>query len=210
MFCICDLFAGVDSECILSPSKWHSWWYHMVCPDLANVDVVHGIIWKCLVARLHIHLLFSFFLSFRDVVQSKLENLGQVWFCSVFLLFSGYCLDEKWGICLLQMLDGHEKSLEVSVKSSPAKQKTLDSFVKRCNTLNLEQQSKPKHPRHWFCKIDGMRWQPEQKSTNQFDRWYYLVCGHIFLCPNVCSDVAIPKVHCTGLLCLIYGKMWEN
>lgn len=64
-----------------------------------------------------------------DVVQSKLENLGQ-------------------------MLDGHEKSLEVSVKqqqqprSSPTKQKTLDSFVKRCNTLNSEQQSNPKHPRH--------------------------------------------------------------
>ncbi|KAJ9546299.1 hypothetical protein OSB04_018842 [Centaurea solstitialis] len=64
-----------------------------------------------------------------DVVQSKLENLGQ-------------------------MLDGHEKSLEVSVKqqptstSSPSKQKTLDSFVKRCNTLNLEQQPKLKHPRH--------------------------------------------------------------
>ncbi|XP_024993672.1 SWI/SNF-related matrix-associated actin-dependent regulator of chromatin subfamily A-like protein 1 isoform X1 [Cynara cardunculus var. scolymus] len=61
-----------------------------------------------------------------DVVQSKLENLGQ-------------------------MLDGHEKSLEVSVKqprSSPAKQKTLDSFVKRCNSLNSEQQSDPKHQRH--------------------------------------------------------------
>ncbi|KAI3730203.1 hypothetical protein L6452_18880 [Arctium lappa] len=62
-----------------------------------------------------------------DVVQSKLENLGQ-------------------------MLDGHEKSLEVSVKqqprSSPGKQKTLDSFVKRCNTLDSEQQSNPKHPRH--------------------------------------------------------------
>ncbi|XP_050372259.1 uncharacterized protein LOC126790153 isoform X2 [Argentina anserina] len=43
-----------------------------------------------------------------DVVQSKLENLGQ-------------------------MLDGHENSLEVSAsqpRSSPAKQKTLDSFLK--------------------------------------------------------------------------------
>ncbi|XP_027115785.1 uncharacterized protein [Coffea arabica] len=45
-----------------------------------------------------------------DVVQSKLENLGQ-------------------------MLDGHENSLEVSVNqqnSSPAKQRTLDYFTKRC------------------------------------------------------------------------------
>ncbi|XP_071705443.1 uncharacterized protein [Rutidosis leptorrhynchoides] len=88
-----------------------------------------------------------------DVVQSKLENLGQ-------------------------MLDGHENSLEVSynpVKSSPAKQKTLDahikrydspnldqqfnrsspgkqktldSFIKRCNSQNSEQQPNPKHPKH--------------------------------------------------------------
>ncbi|XP_071940173.1 uncharacterized protein [Coffea arabica] len=45
-----------------------------------------------------------------DVVQSKLENLGQ-------------------------MLDGHENSLEVSVNqqnNSPAKQRTLDYFMKRC------------------------------------------------------------------------------
>ncbi|KAB1206180.1 DNA annealing helicase and endonuclease ZRANB3 [Morella rubra] len=62
-----------------------------------------------------------------DVVQSKLENLGQ-------------------------MLDGHEKTLEVSSsqqRSSPAKQKTLDSFIKRCtNTDDLEHQSKLKYPRH--------------------------------------------------------------
>ncbi|KAI7741873.1 hypothetical protein M8C21_032445 [Ambrosia artemisiifolia] len=62
-----------------------------------------------------------------DVVQSKLDNLGQ-------------------------MLDGHENSLEVSgnlatVSRSPAKQKTLDSYVKRCNSLTSEQQSNPKHPR---------------------------------------------------------------
>ncbi|XP_020575775.1 SWI/SNF-related matrix-associated actin-dependent regulator of chromatin subfamily A-like protein 1 isoform X2 [Phalaenopsis equestris] len=45
-----------------------------------------------------------------DVVQSKLENLGQV-------------------------LDGEENTLEVACSqtmSSPAKQKTLDSFLKRC------------------------------------------------------------------------------
>ncbi|KAI0493365.1 hypothetical protein KFK09_023481 [Dendrobium nobile] len=46
-----------------------------------------------------------------DVVQSKLENLGQV-------------------------LDGEENKLEVAstqtISSSPAKQKTLDSFLKRC------------------------------------------------------------------------------
>ncbi|GAV85340.1 SNF2_N domain-containing protein/Helicase_C domain-containing protein [Cephalotus follicularis] len=67
-----------------------------------------------------------------DVVQSKLENLGQ-------------------------MLDGHENTLEVSgsqpknspMKSSPMKQKTLHSFMKRCNNADeSEHQSKLKYPRH--------------------------------------------------------------
>lgn len=61
-----------------------------------------------------------------DVVQSKLENLGQ-------------------------MLDGHENMLEVSAsqpRSSLAKQITLDSFMKRCNNINdTEDQPKLKHPR---------------------------------------------------------------
>ncbi|KAI4344695.1 hypothetical protein L6164_011893 [Bauhinia variegata] len=62
-----------------------------------------------------------------DVVQSKLENLGQ-------------------------MLDGHEKTLEVSAsepRNSPAKQKTLDSFIRKCNKTNdQEYQSDPKRSRH--------------------------------------------------------------
>ncbi|KAI9196173.1 hypothetical protein LWI28_021634 [Acer negundo] len=68
-----------------------------------------------------------------DVVQNKLDNLGQ-------------------------MLDGHENALEVSSsqlkhsqpKSSPAKQKTLDSFVvKRCNNADdSEHQLTIKHQRH--------------------------------------------------------------
>ncbi|KAF8401213.1 hypothetical protein HHK36_012142 [Tetracentron sinense] len=62
-----------------------------------------------------------------DVVQSKLENLGQ-------------------------MLDGHEKTLEVSVSqpiSSPAKQRTLDSFMKRCNNVgDSGHHSKHKFPRN--------------------------------------------------------------
>lgn len=59
-----------------------------------------------------------------DVVRSKLENLGQV-------------------------LDGHENVLEVSssqMRSSPAKQKTLDSFLKRCNNVDdSEHQQKLKY-----------------------------------------------------------------
>ncbi|CAA7048141.1 unnamed protein product [Microthlaspi erraticum] len=65
-----------------------------------------------------------------DVVQSKLDNLGQ-------------------------MLDGQENALEVSsshvMKSptkpgnSPAKQKTLDSFLKRCN--RLDDDTEEHHPR---------------------------------------------------------------
>ncbi|TYG64936.1 hypothetical protein ES288_D06G145600v1 [Gossypium darwinii] len=76
-----------------------------------------------------------------DVVQNKLENLGQ-------------------------MLDGHENSLEVSSsqehrsptkqktvdlihQGSPGKQKTLDSFMKRCiNMDDAEHQSKLKYPRN--------------------------------------------------------------
>ncbi|XP_057476125.1 uncharacterized protein LOC130764093 isoform X2 [Actinidia eriantha] len=62
-----------------------------------------------------------------DVVQSKLENLGQ-------------------------MLDGHENTMEVSVnhpKSSPAKQRTLDSFVKRCNNTNNCEHHQPKLKCPW-------------------------------------------------------------
>ncbi|PNY10195.1 SWI/SNF-related matrix-associated actin-dependent regulator of chromatin subfamily A-like protein 1-like protein, partial [Trifolium pratense] len=66
-----------------------------------------------------------------DVVQSKLDNLGQ-------------------------MLDGHENTLKVSDSddqpplSSPAKQKTLDQFVRRCenNSSGSEHQSTPKRPRN--------------------------------------------------------------
>ncbi|KAM3337481.1 SWI/SNF matrix-associated actin-dependent regulator of chromatin subfamily A-like protein 1 [Capsicum galapagoense] len=85
-----------------------------VCYLLAN-DTVDDIIW--------------------DVVQSKLDNLGQ-------------------------MLDGQEKSLEVSKSqsysspskqknqsySSPSKQKTLDSFIKRCNNSPTHEPSR-KHCR---------------------------------------------------------------
>ncbi|KAL2338865.1 hypothetical protein Fmac_013311 [Flemingia macrophylla] len=66
-----------------------------------------------------------------DVVQNKLENLGQ-------------------------MLDGHENALEVSAKasaslpaSSPSKQKTLDQFVRRCDNMDmLEHEPNPKRPRN--------------------------------------------------------------
>ncbi|KAL2978097.1 hypothetical protein AAZX31_13G100600 [Glycine max] len=62
-----------------------------------------------------------------DVVQNKLENLGQ-------------------------MLDGHENALEVSASlpvNSPSKQKTLDQFVRRCdNTDGLEYEPNPKRPRN--------------------------------------------------------------
>ncbi|WRX24530.1 SNF2 [Theobroma cacao] len=62
-----------------------------------------------------------------DVVQNKLETLGQ-------------------------MLDGHDNTLEVSASQqqrSPLKQKTLDSFMKRCNSIDdAEHQSKLKYPRH--------------------------------------------------------------
>uniref|UniRef100_A0A6N2MZ07 Helicase C-terminal domain-containing protein n=1 Tax=Salix viminalis TaxID=40686 RepID=A0A6N2MZ07_SALVM len=62
-----------------------------------------------------------------DVVQSKLENLGQ-------------------------MLDGQEKTLEVSAsqqRSSPGKQRTLDTYMKRCSDLDDPgHQPKHKYPRN--------------------------------------------------------------
>ncbi|KAL1334368.1 hypothetical protein AAHE18_11G171900 [Arachis hypogaea] len=71
-----------------------------------------------------------------DVVQSKLDNLGQ-------------------------MLDGHENTLAVSnnqplsspakhttVEHSPSKQRTLDQFVRRCDNVDRsEHQPDPKRPR---------------------------------------------------------------
>ncbi|KAI3459786.1 hypothetical protein Pfo_016449 [Paulownia fortunei] len=61
-----------------------------------------------------------------DVIQSKLENLGQ-------------------------MLDGRETSLVVSVDqsgSSPLKQRTLDSFMKRCNNSHSGDEPKHKYARN--------------------------------------------------------------
>lgn len=63
------------------------------------------------------------------------------------------------------MLDGNENSLEVSASesksspskqgrgipsSSPGKQKTLDSFIKRCNNIQKhEEEPNAKHARHF-------------------------------------------------------------
>ncbi|CAA0819897.1 chromatin remodeling factor18 [Striga hermonthica] len=71
-----------------------------------------------------------------DVIQNKLENLGQ-------------------------MLDGHENSLQVSAdlpqsspikvdqqRGSPMKQKTLDTYVKRCSTSYFDEEPKHKYPRN--------------------------------------------------------------
>ncbi|KAF7837628.1 SWI/SNF-related matrix-associated actin-dependent regulator of chromatin subfamily A-like protein 1 isoform X1 [Senna tora] len=67
-----------------------------------------------------------------DVVQSKLENLGQ-------------------------MLDGHENTMEVSTTqpgNSPAKQKTLDSYVRKCNNMDeLEHHSLVKVGAHTGVSI---------------------------------------------------------
>ncbi|KAK8931348.1 putative chromatin-remodeling complex ATPase chain [Platanthera zijinensis] len=62
-----------------------------------------------------------------DVVQSKLENLGQV-------------------------LDGEENKLDVShsqtISSSPGKQKTLDCFLKRCHASSSTASHKDKLPKY--------------------------------------------------------------
>ncbi|VFR01344.1 unnamed protein product [Cuscuta campestris] len=56
---------------------------------------------------------------------------------------------EKESIKAAVMLDGEEKSLEVSAghsNESPRKQKTLNSFMKRCSTPSLDDESMPKCP----------------------------------------------------------------
>ncbi|KAL9325742.1 hypothetical protein ACSQ67_006387 [Phaseolus vulgaris] len=67
-----------------------------------------------------------------EVVQSKLENLGQ-------------------------MLDGHEKALEVSAslpENSPSKQKTLDQFIRRPE--NMDSPSKQKTLDEFVRRCDNM------------------------------------------------------
>uniref|UniRef100_A0A453AZ94 Uncharacterized protein n=1 Tax=Aegilops tauschii subsp. strangulata TaxID=200361 RepID=A0A453AZ94_AEGTS len=51
--------------------------------------------------------------------------------------------------CCHQMLDGQEKTLNVSqseTRPSPSKQKTLDTYLKRCST-SMETQPSPKSRR---------------------------------------------------------------
>lgn len=86
----------------------------------------------------------------RDVVQSKLEKLGQVnarqLEFSLCLMMMMMVID-LYGWYKSQVLDGEEKSLEVK-SSSPKKQTTLDSFVKRCNDNNTDEvHGRLKHPR---------------------------------------------------------------
>ncbi|BAT76965.1 hypothetical protein VIGAN_01504000 [Vigna angularis var. angularis] len=81
-----------------------------------------------------------------DVVQSKLENLGQ-------------------------MLDGHEKALEVSAtlpESSPSKQKTLDQFIRRPE--NADSPSKQKTLDQFIRKPENSDSPSKQKTLDQFVR----------------------------------------
>jgi hypothetical protein len=58
-----------------------------------------------------------------------------------------------------QMLDGQEKTLDVSQidsRPSPSKQqKTLDGYLKRCNN-STERQPHTKHPRFWGTTDQGI------------------------------------------------------
>lgn len=69
-----------------------------------------------------------------DVVQSKLDNLGQ-------------------------MLDGHENTMEVSASmpvNSPAKQKTMDQFARRCDSQPANSPSKQKTLDQFIKRCDNM------------------------------------------------------
>ncbi|KAF9600180.1 hypothetical protein IFM89_005004 [Coptis chinensis] len=81
-----------------------------------------------------------------DIIQAedRVHRIGQVSSVNIYYLLANYTIDDIiWDAVqnklenLGQMLDGHENALEVSVsqlKSSPAKQRTLDSFMKRCQS----------------------------------------------------------------------------
>lgn len=67
-------FPGFFGEHILPSRKRHGRWYYMVCP----FPPLHS----CCTSDHHWSVFFAFLLC-RDVVQSKLENLGQVCYLSL-------------------------------------------------------------------------------------------------------------------------------
>ncbi|KAL6841754.1 hypothetical protein ACP4OV_028266 [Aristida adscensionis] len=93
-----------------------------------------------------------------DIVQAedRAHRIGQDSSVNVYYLFAHETIDDMlWDVIqgklenLGQMLDGQEKTLQVSQsdgRPSPSKQKTLNSYLKRCGT-NTEAQSPSKHLR---------------------------------------------------------------
>ncbi|KAL6657041.1 hypothetical protein ACP70R_004821 [Stipagrostis hirtigluma subsp. patula] len=93
-----------------------------------------------------------------DIIQAedRAHRIGQVHSVNIYYLFAHDTIDDMiWDVVqgklenLGQMLDGQEKTLDVSQsggRPSPSKQKTLDSYLKRCST-STEAQSPTKHPR---------------------------------------------------------------
>ncbi|RLN36250.1 DNA annealing helicase and endonuclease ZRANB3 [Panicum miliaceum] len=94
-----------------------------------------------------------------DIIQAedRAHRIGQVSSVNVYYLLSHGTIDDLiWGAVqgklenLGQMLDGQEKTLDVSQidsRPSPSKQqKTLDGLLKRCST-STEGQPSTKHPR---------------------------------------------------------------
>lgn len=97
------------------------------------------------------------------------------------------------------MLDGQEKTLEVSAsqqRSSPAKQRTLDTYMKRCSNLDdSEHQPKLKYPRHWMtCNAE---WKCIYTCTCVVCRMQWC-CYHIAGCfpsPLCASGIISQLVH---------------
>lgn len=89
-----------------------------------------------------------------DLIQAedRAHRIGQVSSVNVCYLLANDTVDDIiWGVVqskldnLGQMLDGQEKSLDVSTNqshSSSSKQNTLDSFIKRCNNSPPQDPSK--------------------------------------------------------------------
>uniref|UniRef100_A0A0A9D1M8 Helicase C-terminal domain-containing protein n=1 Tax=Arundo donax TaxID=35708 RepID=A0A0A9D1M8_ARUDO len=93
-----------------------------------------------------------------DVIQAedRAHRIGQVSSVNVYYLLAHDTIDDMiWGSIqgklenLGQMLDGHEKTLDVShidSRPSPSKQKMLDGYLKRSST-STEAGPSTKHPR---------------------------------------------------------------
>lgn len=113
----------------------------------------------------------------------------------------------------MQMLDGHEKSLEVSTNqsySSPSKQKTLDSFIKRCN-YSPPHEPRKKHCHQWAMSTQEQILNPRLVYTFEDIGGMYIRRKSVNTClavvwsiPSICLiDVEPLKMQLRIVICFV-------